>query len=305
MRYLFLFSLIVISSMPTVFAQTTEHTLEHDGVLRNYLLYLPDVYTGDTAVPLLIVLHGGGGDAEGMVQLTKGRFDELSEVHNFIVVYPNGVDRHWNDGRTADIENVSTADDVGFISTLIDKLSADYNIDSSKIFVTGMSNGGMMSYRLACELSDRIAGIAPVTANLSNDLSDFCTPEYTTDMLIILGMDDPLMPYDGGLVGILGIERGHVLSADETLDFWKAHFNCADESSTFEYPNRALFDGTHITQINYSMCDENSRVSLMTIHGGGHTWAGGWQYLSRILVGKTSRDIDASDVIWEYFVDAG
>jgi len=295
---------MAIISVPTTFAQTTEYTLEHDGVLRNYLLHVPDVYTGDAPVPLVFVLHGGGGDAAGMVRLTQGRFDELSEIHNFIVVYPNGIDKKWNDGRTTNIENFSTADDVGFISALIDDLSTNYNIDLDKIFSTGMSNGGMMSYRFACELSDRIAGIAPVVANLSSDLSDVCTPEYTTDILIALGTDDPITPYDGGIVGILGIEHGNVLSADETVTFWADHFNCAAELSTFEYPNTALFDGTHITQIDYDMCDEDSRVSLMTIHGGGHTWAGGVPYLSRLIIGKTSKDIDVSDVIWDFFTDS-
>lgn len=158
-----------------------------------------------------------------------------------------------------------------------------------------------MSYRLACELSDLIAGIAPVTANLSSDLYEICEPENVTDILVILGTDDPLMPYDGGDVGIFGIERGNVLSAEGTLQFWVDRFHCSEHFSIVDYPNSALFDGTHITQVDYELCVDSTRISLMTIHGGGHTWASGWQYLSRRVIGKTSRDIDASDVIWEFF----
>jgi polyhydroxybutyrate depolymerase len=304
MRYILLVPIIIMLSN-TIFSQTPELFLEHGGIVRSYLLYIPDSYTGDDSVPLVFVLHGGGGDAVGIEKLTRSRFNTLAEEHNFIVVYPNGVDKHWNDGRVGDIKNASQADDVGFISALIDELSANYNIDANKVFSTGMSNGGLMSYRLACELNDRIAGIAPVTATLSNDLSDSCVPQHAIDMLIMLGTDDPLMPYDGGLVGIWGIERGTVLSADENLSFWTDRFNCADTFSSIEYPNRALFDGTNITEVRYERCDEANQVNLMTIHGGGHTWAGGWQYLSRFVIGKTSRDINATEVIWEFFASSG
>ena len=138
MRYLILFGILVIISVTTVFSQVTEQTLEHDSLLRSYLLYVPESYTGQDPVSLVMVLHGGGGDAVGMVKLMRGRFNELSEEYNFIVAYPNGVDKHWNDGRTSDIQNASQADDVGYISALIDDLSANYNIDSDKIFSTGM-----------------------------------------------------------------------------------------------------------------------------------------------------------------------
>jgi len=301
MRHLLFIGVIAMISVMTVSAQMTEQTLESDGILRDYLLYIPESYTGDDPVPLVFVLHGGGGDASGMVKLTRGRFNELSEAHHFIVVYPEGVDKHWNDGRTGDIRNASHADDVGYISALIDDLSAHYNIDSNKIFSTGISNGGLMSYRLACELSDRIAGIAPVAANLSVDLSEICKPDNTTDIFMILGTDDRLMPYDGGNIEVLGIERGIILSGDETLKFWTDNFYCTDEFSTVEYPNTAPLDGTHITEVRYDVCNDDTRVNFMTIHGGGHTWAGGDSYLSRLIIGKTSRDIDASDVIWEFF----
>ena len=301
MRYLISFmALFVITSVATL-AQPTEETLEHDGLMRNYLIYVPASYTGESSVPLLFALHGGGGDAEGMIQLTEGGLNTLAEEHQFIVVYPNGINNSWNDGRQVDIGKHSTADDIGFFSMMIDEIAGRYTIDEERVFVTGMSNGGMMSYRLACDLSERIAGIAPVAANMSVALADECSPEYETDILIMLGSDDPIVPYNGGEIKVLGSRRGEVLPADAIADFWTAQFHCEGDPSTVEYPNTAPFDGTHITEARYDICDNGTRVRLMTIHGGGHTWASGLPYLGRLLIGRTSRDVDANSVIWEFF----
>lgn len=301
MRYLFLCVMLLGMSSQILLAQTTEHTLAYDGLDRTYLLHVPDSYSGDDPVPLVFVLHGGGGDAAGMVKLTRGGFDMLADEYGFIVVYPNGVGKHWNDGRTGDIGKHSSADDVGFFDALIDELSAAYNIDENQIYATGISNGGMMSYRLACDLSNHFAGIAPVAANLSVDLSVNCTPDEPTDVLMILGTDDPLMPYDGGEITVLGLKRGLVLAADDVLTFWTNAFHCGDDSTEVQYPNKAWLDGTHITELQYDHCDDVARVYLMSVHGGGHTWASGLPYLPRTLIGNTSRDVDANAVIWEFF----
>jgi polyhydroxybutyrate depolymerase len=246
---------------------------------------------------LLIVLHGGGGTAEGMIRFTG--FNQIADANGFIVVYPDGLDKSWNDGRVYRRAPLVT-DDVAYISALIDHLQAGQNIDPTRIFATGISNGGFMSYRLACELSDKITGIAPVTANLSVDLEASCAPSQPVKMLIINGTDDPLVPYDGGEVALPGgIGRGKIRSTAATLDFWAAHNGCGGDRVIVDEPNRALFDRTRLQSTTLVGCD--APVKLFTVINGGHTWPGGSQYLPVGLVGRTSRDMDASQIIWEFF----
>lgn len=301
MRYLILCMVFFGIQSQVLMAQSTEHTFAYDGIERTYLLHLPESYTGDEPLPLVFVLHGGGGDAAGMVRLTRGGFDTLADEQGFIVVYPNGVGNHWNDGRTGDIGRYSSADDVGFFDALIDALLTTYNIDESRIYSTGISNGGLMSYRLACDLSHRFAGVAPVAANMSVALSQNCSPERATDLLIILGTDDPLVPYGGGEIRVLGRGRGEVLSVNEILTFWTDVLNCGESFTEVAYPNRAWLDGTQVTEIQYRECSDGAQVHLMTIHGGGHTWASGLPYLPRAFIGNTSRDVDANEIIWTFF----
>lgn len=289
------FSMIYLSS-----AQIKTHSLIHEGIQRDYLLYVPDSYQAEIPTPLLFALHGGGGTSQNMIRLTENRFNILADEQGYIVVYPQGLGNHWNDGRT-DLGRHSDTDDIGFFSALIDKLSLQYNIDPKRIFSTGISNGALMSYRLACELSDKITGVAPVAGNLSAELAASCQASHAINMMIILGADDPQMPYEGGQVDVLGVERGEVFSAQETLNFWRDAFHCSDTIISYDYPNRAPLDGTQVSEIRYPDCDESRTLVLVTIQGGGHTWAGGWQYFPRLLVGNTSRDINATDLIWEFF----
>ena len=189
---------------------------------------------------------------------------------------------------------------MAYIRAIIDYLQISENIDPARVYATGISNGGFMSYRLACELSDKIAGVAPVTANLSVDLEAFCAPSQPVKMLIINGTDDPLVPYDGGEVSLPGgIGRGEIRSTDETLAFWAAHNGCSGDPVVVDEPKRAWLDRTRLQSTTLVGCD--APVKLLAVINGGHTWPGGFQYLPVGLVGRTSRDIDASQVIWEFF----
>lgn len=179
---------------------------------RTYLIHIPPSYDKTKPIPLLIVLHGGGGTGKNMVKLTQGGFDKLSDKEGFVVVYPNGIEKHWNDGRSGEETGYrvhkENLDDVGFISTLIDYLIKELNIDPKRVYVTGMSNGAIMSYRLACELTEKIAAIAPVTGNMPQNIYPSCSPLRPISVLAINNVNDPLMPWAGkDITGPFGLKK--------------------------------------------------------------------------------------------------
>ncbi len=231
----------------------------------------------------------------------------MSDKEGFIVVYPDGIEKHWNDGRsggeTGYRVHKENIDDVGFISTLIDYLIKELNIDPKRVYVTGMSNGAIMSYRLACELTEKIAAIAPVTGNMPQNIYPSCSPLRPISVLAINNVNDPLMPWAGkDITGPFGLKKlGKVLSASDTIRFWVTHNNCTSSPVIIEEPDRDPKDGTRVRKKVYGNGKDGTEVILYAIEGGGHTWPGGWQYLPERIVGKTTRDIDANEVIWDFF----
>ena len=273
-----------------------------DGRPRRCLLHVPDNATARSC-PLLIVLHGGGGTPEGMVKLTKNRFNEQADASGFFVAYPGGLGRSWNDFRD-DVKGYAHSegiDDVGFISALIDKLAAEYSIERDRVFATGISNGGFMSYRLACELSGKIRGIAAVAATNPPDQTSRCAPVRPISVMIINGTDDPIVPYNGGEVKLLGSSRGAVTSTDDTVRFWVRLNRCPDNPAVEELPDSDPGDNTRVKKISYGPCGGGSRVVLYRVEGGGHTWPGGLHYLFTRVIGYTSRDMNACDRISDFF----
>ena len=281
---------------------STPDQITVDGRLRTFRLYVPANLAETEPVPLLFVLHGGGGDGASIERLTRSGFHTLADEHGFIVVYPEGVDHHWNDGRglddTASREHV---DDVGYIAALIDHLDQTYGIDRTRVYATGISNGGFMSYRLACDLSEQITAIAAVAANMSDELAANCHPTRPVAILIITGTDDPLVPFEGGDVRVLRQTRGRVLSTADTADFWRQRNDCTEPPVIEQLPDRDPDDHTHVRFEASSACGTGRAVEVYVVAGGGHTWPGGVQYLHRWLIGRTSRDMDANQVIWAFF----
>ncbi len=277
------------------------------GLKRTYLIHIPPSHDRTKSTPLLIALHGARGTGKHMVKLTLGGFDKLSDKKGFVVVYPDGIGKRWNDGRSGEEiayrvhkENI---DDVGFISALIDYLIKKLNIDPKRVYVTGMSNGAIMSYRLACELTEKIAAIAPVAGNIPQNLYPSCSPSRPISVLSINNVNDPLMPFAGGnITGPFGRKKlGKVLSTSETIRFWINHNNCSILPVVTYEPDKDPQDGTRIRKEAYRNGKDETEVVLYTIEGGGHTWPSGYQYLNERIIGKTSRDIDANEVIWDFF----
>jgi polyhydroxybutyrate depolymerase len=281
-------------------ARNYTDSMQSGGLERTYLVHVPPTSSTTKPMPLLIVLHGAGGTGQGMVSLTFGGFNTLADNEKFIVVYPDGIDKQWNDGREGDFTVVDREeiDDVGFISALIDRLSQKHNIDGKRIYVTGMSNGAMMSYRLACELSYRIAAVAPVCGAMPLDSVSQCSPVRPISVLVISGTEDRLVPWDGG--SVIG-GRGQVLSVPDSVKYWVTYNQCSATPEVTMEADTDPQDGTRVRKEVYGQGKDGTEVILYAIEGGGHTWPGGYHYLPEAIVGRTSRDIDANTVIWDFF----
>jgi polyhydroxybutyrate depolymerase len=279
----------------------------HDSLKRTYIIHFPSFYDKSGKLPLLIALHGRGGNSESMILVSRKGFNKMADKDGFIVVYPDGIELNWNDGRMDEEANDrahrENIDDVGFISSLIDSMIKDYNIDPKRVYVTGISNGAIMSYRLACELSHKITAIAPVDGNIPYLLLNKCSPSEPVSVLAINNVNDPLVPFEGG--EIFGhfhrVRLGKVLSVNESIEFWVNRNMCSISGVIIEEPDRDPKDGTRVKRTEYLNGINGTEVILYSVEGGGHTWPGGFQYLPAWIIGKTSRDIDANEVIWSFF----
>ena len=268
-------------------------SLTTGGRERTYLLHLPPAYDGKKILPLVIVLHGGGGNAPGAVRMTG--FSEKADKEGFVAVYPNGSGRlkdrllTWNSGNCCGYALDRNVDDVGFIRVLIDELEKIRAIDPKRVYVTGMSNGGMMTYRLGCELSDKIAAIAPVSGALN---VENCQPVGPVSAIIFHGTADEHVLYNGGEpLKKVDVHQRVDKSVSYAVKFWVAHDGCS------ETPQREEKGGIR-TEI-YSGGEEGAEVVLYAIKGGGHAWPGGQSY----LLGDTpTREISATDLMWDFFV---
>jgi len=261
-----------------------------DGVARTYLVYVPTTYRPSDPSPLVLVFHGAGASPRSMARHTG--FSALAEREGFVVVYPAGIRRRWNDGRGYSVPR----DDVGFIRALLDSLGRQLGIDPRRVYATGISNGAMFAYRLACDLPGVFAAIAPVAGAMPSALAPGCTRGIPVALAAFQGTADPLMPYAGGGVAS---RRGSVLSAARSVEMWAQTAECAAEPSVTLAPDRAPHDGMRVKVTSYAGCKDGRDVDLYTIEGGGHTWPGG--PVSGRRVGRVTRDIDATATIWSFF----
>jgi polyhydroxybutyrate depolymerase len=271
--------------------------LESGGLRREYLIHLPVGASSAAGLPVVIAFHGRLGTAQGMSTLTH--LDRVADQHRFAVVYPQGYQRSWDDGRPNTPAHRHGVDDVAFVSALIRHLVAADQVDASRIYATGISNGAMLTERLGCELAGQLAGIAPVAGPMPVVVAGSCHPVRPIAMLEIHGTADPLVPYGGGQVR--GGGRGDVVtSVPSTFARWRAIDRCGEPPTTASLPDRA-HDGTQVSVARGTSCAAGAPVVLYTVTGAGHTWPGGVQYLPEMLIGATSGQFDASEVIWQFF----
>jgi polyhydroxybutyrate depolymerase len=281
----------------------TEHALLHQGRERTFFVHLPPGHSKDRPVPMVIALHGGGGSAWLVNKSTNYSLTREADAHGWVLLVPQGVAKGWNDGRPIldrGGRERAGVDDVGFIAALIDHAKVQWGIDSERVFVTGISNGGAMSFRLALSLSARIRAAAPVTMSLPA-AQRAIVPGRVVSLLMVNGTEDPLVPFAGGQIRVLGKDRGEVLSTDDTLELWAKHAGCSGRAPDVHLGDLDPEDGTRVTLEERRGCEHGTRVALYRVEGGGHTWPGGTQYLPARLVGRVSRDFDASKAIFDFF----
>lgn len=271
---------------------TVEATMDVGGRTRSYLLHEPAKTPTAGPHPLVLVLHGRAGDAVSAEDMT--RFSAVADREGFAVAYPDGVDRSWNDARGEGPAADQGVDDVAFLSDLVDTLVRDRNVDPKRVYATGLSNGGLMTFRLACELSDKLAAFAPVIATLPEKQA--CAPSRPLPIAIFVGTEDPLVPYGGGEVAS---NRGRVLSADATRARFAELGGC--EPVDVDVTRDDHDDDTSLHETSHSKCRDGAEVRLYSFVGAGHTWPDGDQYLPKAIIGRVSHEMNATEEIWRFF----
>jgi polyhydroxybutyrate depolymerase len=279
--------LILIICLPllTIAQQTINASINHGGLTRDYILYVPASYTAGNDAPLVFNFHGYTSNA--MQQLFYSNFNAIADAEGCIIVYPEGTlddsgITHWNVGWGG-----STVNDIGFTSALIDSISAEYSVNQDRIYSTGMSNGGFMSYQLACELSDRIAAIASVTGSMNLGWFNSCNPNHPTPVMEIHGTTDPTVSYNAS---------SFTESIPDIMDFWANLNNCNSTPTITNVPNINTADGCTAEHQIWKNGSNGVVVEHYKIIDGEHSWPG-----EIFPNGVTNQDINASEKIWEFF----
>jgi polyhydroxybutyrate depolymerase len=244
---------------------------------------------------LLLAFHGRGGTGEQLARATH--LGALAVREGFVAAFPDGLDKSWADTRGVTPSSQNGVDDLAFAGALIDHLVQTRRVDPRRVFAVGMSNGGFFTLRLACHSSQRIAAAVAVAANLSTQEAAECSLARPVPVAFILGTEDKLVPYAGGAVAR---GRGEVLSGPASARFFAAKDGCKPEPQDTPQPAVAPADGTRATLSRWGGCAEGAEVLLYTVEGGGHAWPGGRENLPAVIVGKTSRELDASEEAWRF-----
>ena len=267
-------------------ANRTNGSLISSGQKRSYLLYVPKSYDPAVPTPLVISIHGYAEWPAHQMEISH--WSTLADQYGFLVVYPSGTQfpLQWN-ARGLSNSNTDPTLDVTFISDLIDKLEDQYNIDSKRIYVNGLSNGGGMSFKLACQLSNRIAAIGSVSGAYLLSWEE-CKPARPVPAIIFHGTSDPIVPFQGGPSSMFNIPFPAI---PEWIDTF-ANLNGCDPT-----PQNLMANGD-ISGVQFKHCKAD--LVFYTISGGGHAWPGGTP-LPEFLVGHTTQSIDATRVMWDFF----
>jgi polyhydroxybutyrate depolymerase len=274
---------------------------------RAWIVYVPPNYNPAQPTPLVVVLHGRPSNAASMAAITQ--FNAVADRHGFIVAYPDGIDNQWathfdligSDVRLGGMRSVAPQNDVEFLTNLADDLRLDFNIDPTRMYVTGFSNGGFMTLRMACSASDRFAAFAEVGAALYNEMTEICGRGRPAPLLLMHGSVDPSIPYGG--VTVRNPEGGDplrvTLSVQNTVAFFINRNGCslAGESATLRELGQS--PGTHVIRFTPRGCPDNAQIVFYLVNGGGHTWPGVRNLPDSL--GPTNMDINASEVIWDFF----
>jgi len=286
------------------FSQTKEE-LMHDTYKRSWVTYLPENYSNGKNYPLIIALHGGGGSSRQLMSSTKKRFNKLADKEGFIVVYPQGVKKSWNDNPNRDQNGYArkeNIDDVGFIKKMIEHLELKYSINSDAIFASGISNGGLMSQTLVMELPEKIKAIGMVASNFGKNQIDEFLDVKPFSIMIIHGINDPVFPFEEGEIGLFKKTRGNVLGVEKSIEYMCNLNGNSINPKSLNIENDADDNCTPEHLVYENLKNPRLKVELIKIKGGGHTWPGSRkQRLIKKIVGETTEDFNACDKLWTFF----
>jgi polyhydroxybutyrate depolymerase len=268
---------------------------------RTFIVHVPPGFDGKSKMPVVIMLHGAGGSGANAISETG--WDLKSDREGFIAVFPDGTTprpleparfmlnpRLWNDGSGRGAVGLEHVDDIGFISAMIDFLEARYAADPARIYCTGFSNGASMTFSVGLNLSNRIAAIAPVSGHLWYRQQQL---RYPVPLLFIIGTEDPLNPINGGDVKLpWGVTQYHP-PVEDTLKEWERMLGCGPQVQTAR--------GNGVLEVTYDQCEKGGEVKYYRVRGLGHVWPGGKSGLPTKWVGQPSDNLNATDVIWDFF----
>jgi polyhydroxybutyrate depolymerase len=306
------------STPGTAVVGESDHVISYKGLERVYTVYVPKNYNPATIYPLVVLLHGGDGNGDNMISklsgtgpkgkrlLTDLKFEAKADTNNFIIVAPDGYGGNWNDGRTGTDPAALGTDDVGFIVAVVDEVSATYNINSKKVYSTGISNGGTMSYRLACERPDVFAAVATDVAATVKTIAATCTA--AVPILGIQGTLDPLMTFDGG-PSKFSKQMGNpdptapsqVLPAMDNMKLWVKNNGCNQTPTITRMPT-IVKDDTTVDRYTFTGCKTARAVEYYVVNGMGHVWPPNSKAAISFLTGPSSGNINATDVITEFLL---
>lgn len=289
-------SFLLLGVLTSVLGENTRHSITVASESRSFLVHLPKDRESEANLPVVIVFHGGGGNADSMAKMTG--LNALADEEGFIAVYPEGTGRFprrltFNGGICCGYAMENEIDDVAFTGAILDELESRHKIDASRVYLTGLSNGGIVSYLIASELSARIAAIAPVGGTMGTETA---SPARPVPLLHVHGTADEFLPVAGGF-GKNG--RTEFYSVDHSLKNWILANQCSVVPEFTILPDSEE-DGCIVHQYRWPPLDkEGAEVVYLKIVNGGHTWPGSEN--SPPALGRVCSDIDVNRVIWDFF----
>jgi polyhydroxybutyrate depolymerase len=283
----------ILSAYPAVAGEAVSHTIDVNGVTRTYLLYVPPGQNGKR-LPAFILMHGSG--STDVQQERYSDFDAFAQAHGLVVMYPQGIDKHWNDGRV--IGHESMADDIGFMKAMLAEVTAQGLIDPKRVYAAGISNGGFMAQHMACVMPDALAGIAVVAATQPVDAA--CPSARPTPVIFFHGTADKFVPFNGGPIAPQFGNRGTALSNAQAVAIWQKRNGCGAATRT-QIPAKDASDPMPVTVETYS-CPAGRGLENVIVQDGGHTWPGAHQgWLVTRILGPVTDNINANDTMWSFF----
>ncbi|MCA9837821.1 MAG: prolyl oligopeptidase family serine peptidase [Trueperaceae bacterium] len=272
-------------------------SLSDQGLERHYILRVPETISPEQPLPLVILLHGRGGNGASMERITK--FTDLLTTHSFIAVYPDGIDGQWNYVRGIP-GYPESVDDSQFLLHLIDHIAESYPVDRKRLYVTGFSNGGFMTQRLACEVPDVFAAFASVGAAGFGGMPSICEHDTAVSFLFMHGTFDAVVPWDGySRTNSAGVDVLILADVPRTFAYWAKHSGCSNDTEKASFPQTN--EASSVTTLKVLDCPARTETILYIVSGGGHNWPGHPGIIQDEVAGTVNTDINASEEIWQFF----